>query len=949
MAGLHRRSASRPRDERASSRMRLLTAFLRAALIAATLLLTPLAGLVAPAHAQMGSVSGTVVDDAGAPVANAEVQVVGTKLHGPTDEKGHFKIDGVSPGSVTLRALVLGYKPATLTASVSAGVVAEITLRVLRAPIAMQQVEVVVGSRAKHTAADELAVPVDVFHTDVMARQGTTETGQMLQALTPAVNFPHQSVTDATDIVKPFTLRGLSPDQTLVLMNGLRVHQTAVVNTFAYGTPAGSSGVDLNAIPSSAIDRIEVLRDGASAQYGSDAIAGVVNLVTKRGRFAPFVNVSGGQYDSKGYPVDGKTANVNGGVGLGLGRGSLSLFGEVLDREPTNRAWADKYDPGTVDGTPDSVDANGHVVIKNNPLAQPNQHWGDGLEKDFLSLVDFRLPLDSRGHHELYAFGGYSFRRGTGYGYRRYASDDRNWTSIYPLGYLPTYHPDVTDFSASAGWLGESEKWKLDLGTSFGHNDFKYKLENTLNASLGGSLTTPTAPGPDSILGTADDPGIPNQTHFDAGQLKRDDWTTSLNASTEWKTSALPNPVNVALGAQFRYERWAIVAGERASWINGFATNQNGGTAASGSQVFPGFKPSDAVDANRNNTAAYLDLESNLTARLLANVAGRFEHYSDFGSVVTGKLALRYQPTQRVVLRGAVSNGFRAPGLGQIHFSKVVTNFIAGNAVDVGVYPVDSPAARLLGAKPLKEEKSVNLSAGVAVTPADGFTLTTDVYRISITDRILLGATFADSAAVAILAANGYGTIQGLQYFTNGLDTRTDGIDITADWKPALAHERMFNLNLAANFTQNKITRVAPVPAILAGSTATSVLDVITKYALEKERPDWRGTMSATYGQGAAHGLVRVSYYGKFSSAQPGYTDDSVESYSGKTLVDAEAGYKYRQTDFAIGARNLFDTYPDRATKDFNNNFGVFPWAAASPFGYNGRYVYAKASIALTR
>ena len=777
---------------------------------------------------------------------------------------------------------------------------------------------------------------MDVYNTDVIARQGTTETSQVLQALSPAVNFPHQSVTDATDIVKPFTLRGLSPDQTLVLVNGWRRHQTAVVNTFAYGTPAGSSGVDLNAIPSSAIERIEVLRDGASAEYGSDAIAGVVNLVTRRGRFAPFVNMTGGRYDTKEYSVDGKTFNANGGVGLGLGRGSLGLFAEVLDREPTNRAWADAYDLGGI-GVADSVDANGHVVIKRNGVPQPNQHWGDGLERDILTMADLRLPLDSEGHKQFYSFGGYSFRRGTGYGYRRYAEDSRNWAQIYPLGYLPTYRPDVVDYSAAGGYLFEKNGWKVDAGGTYGHSDFHYKLENTLNVSLGPSLTV-----------GANGSSMPNQTKFDAGKLARDEFVAAVNASTEWKTTALPNPVNVAFGGAIRHERYQIMAGEKASWIDGGALDRNGDPAPVGSQVFPGFNPNDASDSHRENEGVYLDLESNLTSRFLANVASRFENYSDFGSVITGKLALRFQPSPRVVFRGAVSNGFRAPGLGQIHFSKVITNYIGGNAVDVGVFPVDHPAARLLGSKPLKEEKSVNLSGGLALTPVDGITLTADVYRITITDRILLGATFSDSTAVAILRGAGYTKIGGVQYFTNGLDTRTDGVDLTANWKPALSHDRTFEFSVAANYTQNKITRVAPVPAVLAGSTATSVLDVVTKYALEKERPDWRGTATVNYGQGAGHGLVRVSYYGGFSSAQPGYTDDSVESYSGKTLVDVEAGYKLRQTDFAIGSRNLFDTYPDKAKKDFNNNFGTFPWAAASPFGYNGRYVYVRATVALT-
>ena len=266
--------------------MRLMRRLVRTAIVAAALWI---AAHPLPAAAQTGSVSGTVVDEGGAPLANAEVLIVGTKLHGPSDDKGHFQIAGVAPGTWTVRALAMGFKPATASVTVTADAAAEVSLRLEKAPILQKPIEVVVGSRAHHTAADELAVPVDVYNSEVIARQGATETSQVLAALSPSVNFPHQSVTDATDIVRPFTLRGLSPDQTLVLVNGLRRHQTALVNTFAYGMPAGSSGVDMNAMPATAIDRIEVLRDGAAAQYGSDAIAGVVNVVTKRGRFAPSV------------------------------------------------------------------------------------------------------------------------------------------------------------------------------------------------------------------------------------------------------------------------------------------------------------------------------------------------------------------------------------------------------------------------------------------------------------------------------------------------------------------------------------------------------------------------------------------------------------------------------------------------------------------------------------
>src|SRR5438093_12450185 len=519
------------------------------------------------AAAQTGTITGYVAASTGAGIPGATIRVEGTMLHATTDEKGRFELQGVPAGVHRLRVLLLGYRAATQSVTMGAGATAEVSFTLERAPIPVEAVEVVVGSRARHTAADELAVPVDVYSAEQLAKQGTTETSQVLQALSPSVNFPRQSVTDATDIVRPFTLRGLSPDHTLVLLNGWRRHQTALVNTFAYGTGAGSSGVDLNAIPGSAIDRIEVLRDGASAQYGSDAIAGVVNIVPRRGRFAPFANVTAGQYGAADYPHDGKTLNLNGGWGLGLGRGSLAVFAEALDREPTNRAWADAFDESGT-GVADVVGSDGKVIVKNNPVPQPNYHWGDGLERDVLTLANLKLPLGDDGRHLLYGTGGYSFRRGSGQGYRRYATDDRNWPQIHPLGFLPEFHPDATDYSFNGGLATHASDWKVDLGGSFGHNDFKYNLRNTLNSSLGPSLTTPTAPGPDGILGNADDPGIPNQTSFFAGELHRDEFVADLSGDREWKLG-LPEPVNVALGASWRRERWVILPGEVASWIDG--------------------------------------------------------------------------------------------------------------------------------------------------------------------------------------------------------------------------------------------------------------------------------------------------------------------------------------------------------------------------------------------
>jgi iron complex outermembrane recepter protein len=758
-------------------------------------------------------------------------------------------------------------------------------------------------------------------------------------------------VTDANDIVQPFTLRGLSPDHTLVLINGWRQHQTALLNTFPYGSGAGSSGVDLNAIPAGAIDRIEVLRDGDAADYGSDAIAGVVNIKMKEGQFAPFVNVEGGQYRTADYPADGAGIDVNSGIGLKLGRGSLTMFGEFKHDDPTNRAWP-AYFAADARGITDDVDTlTGRIIHKNNSIPQPVYHWGDGEIRNEQAYMNFRMPVSPSGNTEVYAFGGYSNHFGTGNGFYRFLDSPRNWQEIYPQGFLPEFDPKSKDYSVTGGMRTAVGGWSLDFGGSYGLNTFDYDLRNTNNPSLGPCLDVACAPGADGVLGTADDPGIPNQTTFFAGRLRRSEYELGINGSKAYEIG-LPAPLNVAAGVLFRGEDYAIKAGELASYINGghlaqdSASADPSGVAPAGSSVFGGFRPQDASDHSRTNIGTYVDLETNLTPQFLANVAGRFEHYSDFGSNVSGKLALRYQPAKQFIIRGSLSNGFRAPGLPQSFFSHITTNFIGGQPFEIGNFPVDARPAQIFGAKPLKEEKSVNISSGIAYTPVENFTITLDYFHIKITDRILLGATFADTVAQDILADSGIVGIAGVQFFTNGLDTKTDGIDMTANYRMPVGNGTL-DWNLNGNYTRNKITRVAPLPAVLQGrpTDVPSILDLVTTLGIEKERPDWRGTLTGQYSLSRFHALARASYYGGFSSAQPSFTD--AEHYGGKTLVDTEIGYRFNQVNLSIGARNLFDVYPDQAQKEFNNNDRTFPWAAASPFGYNGRYLYTRAEIVL--
>ncbi len=841
----------------------------------------------------------------------------------------------------------LGYAPESLIVNAVAGQVVTADVRLRRSAYQLVPVQTLVGSRAKHAAAEELAVPVDVYTVEELKRTGSTETTQILAALSPSVNFPKQAVTDATEIVRPFTLRGLSPDHSLVMINGQRRHTTALLNVFSNGSAPGSSGVDLNAFPSSAIDRIEVLRDGASTQYGSDAIAGVVNLVLKEGQFAPFINTSTGQYrPGKGFENDGTTNDIGGGVGFKLGRGSLSLFGQYMKREATNRACPDGSFPD-LNGVRDSV-ANCQVIVKRNGVPQPNVHWGDGIERDIHTFANLRLPVGTAGT-ELYAFGGYSDRDGTGNGFFRKPQNGRNWAQIYPLGFLPEFRPNVIDYSAAGGLRTEIGGWATDIGMNYGYNGFDFNLRNTLNSSLGPSLSTPTAPGPDRVLGTSDDPGIPNQTAFFAGALRRGEFNLSANLSKAMQIG-LANPVNVAVGVAFRRENYEVIAGERASWIQGYhLTRDSSGVAQGGSSVFQGFAPSDASENSRTNFGGYVDLETNLSQSVLVNAAGRFESYSDFGQAFTGKAAMRYQPNRKFVLRGAMSTGFRAPGLQQSWYSHTTTAIQNGVLIEVGNFPVTNRASRIFGAKPLQEEKSVNLSTGFAYSPTNNLNLNVDIYHITIKDRILLGATFdgtSDPVVADILLDSGFTSIAAVQFPTNALDTKSDGIDIVANYR-MLAGNGTFDFSFAVNFAKNKITRVSPLPDILQGTATiyTSALDIVTINAIEKNRPDRRSTFTTNYSLGRFHAMARASDFGSFVDGSL----DGLETFGAKMLLDGELGYRFQAVNISIGARNLMNVYPDEVKVSDNTNNGTFIYPGASPFGYNGRFVYIRSEIVLNR
>ena len=885
-------------------------------------------------HAQSSaSLSGQVADDQGAPLPGANVALEGTPLGAATDSDGDYRISGISPGTYAVRVTFVGYRTLETEIQFSAGEDVERNFTMQESAIQGEGVTVTVGSRRSTTAAD-LAVPVDVFSAEDLETTGTSETALVLQQVAPSVNVPRQTIADGMDALRPFTLRGLSPDHTLVLINGKRRYRSALVNRLGSGIQKGSSTVDLNAIPSSAIGQIEVLRDGAAAQYGSDAIAGVVNIQLKDEPVPLTVGYELGGHVTDDYSNDGTSQQIRASYGLPiLEDGHVNLFGEIRFRDPTNRAGPDprsqlvRDDPATdeVEGDGDvvqDIDGDGvnEVVEKNNPVQQPNFHWGNGESDNFYLWTDAAVPVSD--NVELYAFGGYSNRRSLSQGFYRRAAFDRNWTEIYENGFLPEFDIRIDDYQASGGVRAGLGPWNLDLNLQTGGNSFEYNIVNSLNVTLGPAS---------------------NQTEFDAGTVGLRQSHVSLDVDRAVELG-FESPLNVAAGVVARLDEYEITAGERASWVDGpVKENQIGGRSAPGAQVFPGFRPEQALDESRTNIGAYLDLESDITEQWLVNVAGRFESYSDFGETINGKLAVRYQPQEEVTLRGAVSTGFRAPHLQQRFFSKVSTTFIDNVPFEVGLFNNVSAVANALGVRALEEETSVNVSGGFALTPTNNITFTTDVFFVDIQDRIILSGNLGGEEVEQLVSEFG---AQRVQVFSNAIDTRTWGLDLTAEYQTIIQETGRLRLRGAFNTSQNRVVSDVRTPAQLNQDFDESIFGREARLELTKERPENVLKLSALYEKERFSVTLGTTRYGE--TLVPDDTPDEDFTLSSEWVVDLEARYDVFQdyATLAVGARNLLDNYPD-LTPDGENFGGIFPFSTASPFGFNGRFVYGRLTVSI--
>jgi len=878
-------------------------------------------------------------------------------MGGVTNSRGSFLILNVPAGSYTMQVQNLGYSTLETSVTVTAGQTVTQNVQLSETAIALEGVVATVGSRRASSAAEELAVPVDVYTAAELAQSTPQlEVTSMLQELSPAIYFPRPQISDLTSGVRPFQLRGMSPDHSLVLINGKRRHQTAVVHVFgAASGGAGSSGVDMNAIVPSAMGGMEILRDGAAAQYGSDAIAGVINVQLRDDIHRPEFTASVGQYTPEAFARDGTRIDISGSTGFALGdRGTMVVSGLYSDRAKTDRAGPDPRDQ-VVEGDADEVaDTNGdginEIINKNNGAPQPNHIIGDGETTNIGGFFNMSYALDEDRTHNAYAFGGYTTRRDLSTGFYRRGIDSRNWPTIHPLGFLPTFRGDASDLMMVAGVEGYAGDWSYDVSGQWGRNDLSTDIYNTLNVSLGPCLDTPCAPGQDGILGTSDDPGVPNSTDVFAGTLILNQAVAQADFARGIEIGAA-SPLNLAVGASFRADNFQILAGETASWINGWAPNRNGGIAPPGSQVFTGFRPDQAVDEWRNNLGVYVDTEVDVTERFLLGAAARFENYSDFGSTVTGKVQARLKVADEFIVRGAAGTGFRAPNLNQSFYSHVSTGFRTdpdnpGNqiAYEIGELPVESPEARALGAESLKEETSVNFSGGIAVTPVERLTITVDAYMIDVNDRIILTGSLEGPTVEALLAQYGAPTVK---FFTNAVDTRTKGVDVSARYRHLLGENEYLEFLGQYNRNTLEVTGVQ-VPDVIA-EIRDQVFDSGDRYSIENGRPKDRATVRTRYLRDRLGVGLAGNYYGKqafrLEEAGPDQPTDVFLDNGPHFVVDGDLSFEVSQNlSLSFGAENLLNKEPVVRPDGYNFS-GIFPYYSSSGLSMNGRYIYTRLKV----
>ena len=910
-----------------------------------------------------------------------------------TDLDGSYSLN-VPDGNATLIFSYTGYETqeialegrSTLDVSLSSG-------------IAISEV-IIIGSRGQGRTKLTTAVPVDIIDvTELIKTSPQVNLNQILNYVAPSFTSNVQNISDGTDHVDPASLRGLGPDQVLVLINGKRRHTSSLINvngTFG----RGNVGTDLNAIPTAAIARIEILRDGAAAQYGSDAIAGVINIIMKESTDELSIKLTSGANFTKNANnqtggIDGATTNLSANYGIALGDkgGFVNFTGDFDFRQHYSRmkewegnifnlyntmerfAAADGYDISLLadDDVADVIQYAGAagidlagattkaelqgILSADNTTAELaarslersdfNMRVGQSSLRGGRFFANMGIPLDDNGT-EFYSTAGFGKRAGNSAGFYRLPNQSRTFTPVYANGFLPEINSNITDQSLSAGIRGKVKDWDVDFSNTYGRNSFAFEISNTSNASmLNGTLTK-----------------------FDAGGFSFTQNTTNLDLSRNYDVLS---GFNVAFGAEHRFENYAINAGQVESYaqydVDGNPitkptqtprTDFFGSARPGGSQVFPGFGPANEVSQDRSSIAGYIDLEADITDKFLLGFATRYENYSDFGSTINFKGVARYRITNTITVRAAGNTGFRAPSLHQLNYNSTSTIFDQdGNPVEVGTFSNDSRVAKLLGIPELKEETSTSVSAGLTMSiPSANLNITIDGYLVNIDDRVVYTGQFkGPGTGTELDNLLSQANASAASFFANAIDTKSKGIDIVITHTARFGNMGSLKSNLAGTFSQTKQSGEIKASKVLedAGLVDTYFPEDSRVY-LEEAVPRTKLSLSNTLSINKFNVMLRNVVFGPVTEATTNV--QLQQNFSPKVVTDLSFGYQVASgLNITIGANNLLDIYPDRADQDLdpnttgdqnNRSGGRFDWSRrAQQFGIGGRFLFARVAYTL--
>lgn len=817
---------------------------------------------------------------------------------------------------------------------------------------------IVTGLRGQPRSVTDSPVPVDVFSEDTISRTAQTDTVEVLQTLVPSYQVSRSANTTSNSFIRSPQLRGLSADKTLLLLNGRRRHKSGSVGVSGVGSQAADAAV----IPAIALKSVEVLRDGAAAQYGSDAIAGVINFSLKDASEGGSINVQAGQF----YEGDGESVQVAANLGLPLtDSGFINMSAQLNDDNPTVRArtfTSSSWDPFEAYETDpafrDAVDAAGL------DLNEPLEKRGKPEERAARFIVNAGIDLSD--DTSVYAFGNYSKSKGTAVATYRVPGGGHNvmdnpirledgsewrFKDIYPLGLMPTFSGEVTDWSGTAGWRTErnfdnGHMLSADLSARYGWDEILYSISDTVNPSMG----------PDS------------QLDFRASNYISDEMALNADFVYEIPLAALAGPLTFNFGGEFRREGFEIGAAELAAYSGGpwaaadpfgFCTNEADfgdrsleGDAPTGQGIdctnpddpvynilqpgsngITGLSPDVAGKYNTDSKSLYGEVTADITDAFFVDFATRYENYEAFGDKIVWKAATRFYATDWFAIRGSIGTGFRAPTAGQLNMTQASINTVGGVPQNVGLYPASHPVAQFLGAEELGPEQSDNYSIGFTLTPAEGLSLTVDAYRIELSDQIyatsLIQVTPEIEQAMTDAGIEGAGSIDRINFFQNAFDSRTQGIDVVASYRAYVLGDQPTNISAAFNINDYKVKQV---------NIGTVTFNDVDLYNFENNDPRWRANLTAQHDFGPVALMVRSNFFGPWSR-QTLRAGNAIQEYDTEVLFDVELsaplGDGYTVT---LGARNLFDNYPDVNVIDDTNGRTYFD----GPMSWQGGYYYAR-------